>query len=98
MPCKSSLNERAICSASINSVLPAFLNFYQRPSSSFELASMSSLPRPPVCIAVKNSVHATCTLRHPDVSRFGVCALDDINRQYVWLDDPDGPYSWPMPL
>ncbi|MGH3823681.1 MAG: methyltransferase domain-containing protein [Pseudonocardiaceae bacterium] len=37
-------------------------------------------------------------LHHPDVSRFGVSALDDINRQYVWLDDPNGPYSWPMPL
>jgi len=37
-------------------------------------------------------------LHHPDVSRLGVSALDDINRQYVWLDDPDGPYSWPMPL
>jgi protein-L-isoaspartate(D-aspartate) O-methyltransferase len=37
-------------------------------------------------------------LHHPDVSRLGVTALDDINRQYVWLDDPDGLYSWPMPL
>ncbi len=37
-------------------------------------------------------------LHQPEVSRLGVCALDDINRQYVWLDDPDGPYSWPMPL
>ncbi|HET9257025.1 MAG TPA: hypothetical protein VFO16_17760, partial [Pseudonocardiaceae bacterium] len=37
-------------------------------------------------------------LHHPDISRFGVSALDDINRQYVWLDDPNGPYSWPMPL
>lgn len=37
-------------------------------------------------------------LRQPDVSRFGVSALDDITRQYVWLDDSNGPYSWPMPL
>ncbi|MGH3979736.1 MAG: methyltransferase domain-containing protein [Pseudonocardiaceae bacterium] len=37
-------------------------------------------------------------LREPDISRFGVSALDDVNRQYVWLDDPEGPYSWPMPL
>ncbi|MBW0011476.1 MAG: methyltransferase domain-containing protein [Pseudonocardiales bacterium] len=37
-------------------------------------------------------------LRRPDISRLGVSALDDLNRQYVWLDDPDGPYSWPMPL
>lgn len=37
-------------------------------------------------------------LHQPDLSRFGISALDDVNRQYVWLDDPDGPYSWPMPL
>lgn len=37
-------------------------------------------------------------LHQPDIARFGISALDDINRQYVWLDDPDGPYSWPMPL
>jgi hypothetical protein len=37
-------------------------------------------------------------LYHPDVSRLGISALDDINRQYVWLDDLDGLYSWPMPL
>lgn len=37
-------------------------------------------------------------LDQPDVSRLGISALDDIDRQYVWLDDPDGPYSWPLPL
>lgn len=37
-------------------------------------------------------------LGQPDISRFGVSALDDVDRQYVWLDAPDGPYSWPMPL
>ncbi|MGH3874468.1 MAG: hypothetical protein ACRDSR_23695 [Pseudonocardiaceae bacterium] len=37
-------------------------------------------------------------LHEPSISRFGVSALDDLHRQYVWLDDPDGPYSWPMPL
>lgn len=37
-------------------------------------------------------------LAQPDLSRFGVSALDDVDRQYVWLDDPDGLYSWPMPL
>lgn len=37
-------------------------------------------------------------LHQPDISRFGVSALDDVNRQYVWLDDPNGPYSWPMPM
>ncbi len=37
-------------------------------------------------------------LGEPDLSRFGVTALDDVDRQYVWLDDPEGPYSWSMPL
>ena len=27
-------------------------------------------------------------LGHPDRTRFGVTALDDPNRQYIWLDDP----------
>jgi protein-L-isoaspartate(D-aspartate) O-methyltransferase len=30
-------------------------------------------------------------LHQPDVSRLGVSALDDITRQYVWLDNPNGP-------
>lgn len=38
------------------------------------------------------------TLDHPGRDRFGITALDRADRQYVWLDDPDGPYSWPMPL
>jgi hypothetical protein len=37
-------------------------------------------------------------LGKPSRTRLGISALDDINRQYVWLDDPDGPYAWPMPL
>lgn len=37
-------------------------------------------------------------LHQPDISRLGISAPDDIHRQYVWLDDPGGPYSWPMPL
>lgn len=37
-------------------------------------------------------------LRQPELSRLGISALDDVDRQFVWLDDPDGPYSWPMPL
>jgi hypothetical protein len=37
-------------------------------------------------------------LHQPDVSRFGVSALDDVYRQDLWLDDPDGPCSRPMPL
>jgi hypothetical protein len=40
-------------------------------------------------------------LEHPDRSRYGITAAGydaDDTRQYVWLDEPDGPYSWPMPL
>lgn len=37
-------------------------------------------------------------LGHPGRDRYGITALDRTDRQYVWLDDPDGPYSWPMPL
>ncbi|MGH3622784.1 MAG: methyltransferase domain-containing protein [Sciscionella sp.] len=47
---------------------------------------------------IETAVRTWDHLGQPDVSRLGVCALDDIDRQYVWLDDPDGPYSWPMPL
>ncbi len=37
-------------------------------------------------------------LEQPDQSRLGISALDHVDRQYVWLDDPDGLYAWPMPL
>jgi protein-L-isoaspartate(D-aspartate) O-methyltransferase len=37
-------------------------------------------------------------LGKPGRHRLGVTALDDVDRQYVWLDDPSGPYSWPMPV
>lgn len=37
-------------------------------------------------------------LSQPGRQRFGITALDRTDRQYVWLDDPDGTYSWPMPL
>lgn len=32
----------------------------------------------------------------PALSRFGVTALNDSARQYIWLDDPAGPLSWPL--
>jgi protein-L-isoaspartate(D-aspartate) O-methyltransferase len=38
------------------------------------------------------------TLGRPGRDRYGITALDRADRQYVWLDDQDGPYSWPMPL
>jgi protein-L-isoaspartate(D-aspartate) O-methyltransferase len=34
-------------------------------------------------------------LSRPSRQRFGLTALDDTDRQYVWLDDPDGPHCWP---
>lgn len=34
----------------------------------------------------------------PARHRLGISALTDPHRQYIWLDDPDGPYSWPLPL
>lgn len=34
----------------------------------------------------------------PKRDRYGITALDRADRQFVWLDNPDGPYSWPMPL
>lgn len=37
-------------------------------------------------------------LDRPGRDRYGITALDRADRQYVWLDDPDGAYSWPMPL
>jgi len=35
-------------------------------------------------------------LGRPPVDRFGISANGGYSR--VWFDDPDGPYSWPMPL
>lgn len=32
----------------------------------------------------------------PGHARLGITALDDADRQYVWLDDPDGTHSWPL--
>lgn len=37
-------------------------------------------------------------LDHPTRSRLGLSALDNRDRQYIWLDQPDSPYSWPLPL
>jgi protein-L-isoaspartate(D-aspartate) O-methyltransferase len=37
-------------------------------------------------------------LDHPGRDRYGISAMNDTHRQYVWLDDPDGAYAWPMPL
>lgn len=37
-------------------------------------------------------------LGEPGRDRLGVTALDHIDRQYIWLDHPDGTYSWPLPV
>jgi protein-L-isoaspartate(D-aspartate) O-methyltransferase len=37
-------------------------------------------------------------LNEPHVERFGVTAAADAALQYVWLDHPDSPYRWPLPL
>jgi protein-L-isoaspartate(D-aspartate) O-methyltransferase len=44
--------------------------------------------------------HAVTTfekLGRPKRGRFGVTALDDPATQYIWLDDPNGTYSFPLP-
>lgn len=33
--------------------------------------------------------------RRPERERFGVTVRED--RQWAWLDDPEGPYAWPLP-
>jgi protein-L-isoaspartate(D-aspartate) O-methyltransferase len=35
-------------------------------------------------------------LGKPGRERFGISALNDPHRQYVWIDDPGSRYSWPM--
>ncbi len=47
---------------------------------------------------VEHAMRRWTALGRPERSRFGVTALDDPDRQYVWLDDPRSPHSWPMPL
>ncbi|MGH3767079.1 MAG: methyltransferase domain-containing protein [Pseudonocardiaceae bacterium] len=46
---------------------------------------------------IEHAVTAFQALGRPDRSRFGVTALDDPNTQYVWLDDPNGAHSFPLP-
>jgi protein-L-isoaspartate(D-aspartate) O-methyltransferase len=37
-------------------------------------------------------------LGRPGRARYGITALNRTDRQYVWLDDPDGRYAWQLPL
>lgn len=45
--------------------------------------------------------HAFATwqrLGQPDPTRFGVTAHDHVALQHVWIDHPDSPTRWPLPL
>jgi protein-L-isoaspartate(D-aspartate) O-methyltransferase len=46
---------------------------------------------------IEHAVTAFEALGRPDRSRFGVTALDDPHNQYIWLDDPNGAHSFPLP-
>jgi protein-L-isoaspartate(D-aspartate) O-methyltransferase len=46
---------------------------------------------------IEHAATAFEALGRPDRTRFGVTALDDPHRQYVWLDDPNGAHSFPLP-
>ena len=43
--------------------------------------------------SIETAVRTFQQLGQPGIERLGVTALDDPQRQYVWLDDPDGRYS-----
>jgi protein-L-isoaspartate O-methyltransferase len=47
---------------------------------------------------VEAAWHIWTYLDRPARTRLGISALDDPNRQYVWLDDPASAFSWPLPL
>jgi protein-L-isoaspartate(D-aspartate) O-methyltransferase len=47
---------------------------------------------------VEHALHRWTLLGRPPRDRFGITALNDAARQYVWLDHPDAPDCWPMPL
>jgi protein-L-isoaspartate(D-aspartate) O-methyltransferase len=46
---------------------------------------------------IEHAVTAFDALGRPDSTRFGVTALDDHDSQYIWLDDPNGVHSFPLP-
>jgi protein-L-isoaspartate(D-aspartate) O-methyltransferase len=45
---------------------------------------------------VETAVRIWHELSQPNTNRLGITALDDTDRQYVWLDDPSGTHSWPL--
>lgn len=42
------------------------------------------------------AVRAWNEAQMPTTDRLGITALNRADRQYVWLDDPTGTYSWPL--
>ncbi len=52
-------------------------------------------PRP-LWATIEHATAAFDTLGRPARTRIGVTALDDPERQYSWLDAPDGAHSWPL--
>lgn len=45
---------------------------------------------------IETAVRTWHEQNEPNPARLGITALDDTDRQYVWLDDPYGTYSWPL--
>ncbi len=37
-------------------------------------------------------------LGEPGVEQFGVTAHDDVDHQFIWYDNPESGYRWPLPL
>lgn len=45
---------------------------------------------------IEAAVNTWHSLDRPDHGRLGITALDVTDRQFVWLDDPNGTHSWPL--
>jgi protein-L-isoaspartate(D-aspartate) O-methyltransferase len=45
---------------------------------------------------IEHAAAAFDALDKPDAGRLGVTALNVPGKQYVWLDDPDSDYCWPL--
>ena len=48
--------------------------------------------------SIETAVRTFQQLGQPEIERLGITALDNPERQCVWLDDPDGRHSWPLPI
>ncbi|MGI9000995.1 MAG: methyltransferase domain-containing protein [Pseudonocardia sp.] len=46
--------------------------------------------------SIEAAINTWHSLDRPGHSRFGITALDVTDRQFVWLDDPNGTHSWPL--